>query len=55
MIMISDKSAMFPINKAKDETIEAVNEFQCLGTMVTHKGNIHSEIKRRSVMTIKKL
>ena len=54
-IMKTDKSSQYPDIKINDESIEVVNEFQYLGTLLSHNGNILREVKRRCSMVIQKL
>ena len=54
-IMKTDKSKQHPDIKVNNENIEVVKEFQYLGTIITHNGNIFREIKRRCAMALQKL
>ena len=54
-IMKTDKSKQNPDIKINNENIEVVKEFQYLGTLLTHNGNIIREIKRRCAMALQKL
>ena len=54
-IMKTDKSKQCPEIKVNNDTLEVVNEFQYLGTKLTHNGNINNEIKGRCAMAFQKL
>ena len=53
--MKTGKSIQISLMKFSKEITEIVNEFQYLGTRLTHYGNINSEIKRRCAMATQKL
>ena len=54
-IMKTDKSHANPIIKIGNEEIEVVKEFNYLGTMLAHDGDIRREIKRRCAMALNRL